>query len=93
MVLCRISSFIRPFRSSAVALNGGGTDKNNTNKDESSKNALRFVPEDFTKFKDQNLTWVDKRAPKKLAPYLKLMRVDRPIGTLKSEWLCLLFRV
>jgi 4-hydroxybenzoate polyprenyltransferase len=32
-------------------------------------------------FKDQNDTWVDRHAPAALRPYLKLTRVDRPIGT------------
>jgi 4-hydroxybenzoate polyprenyltransferase len=38
------------------------------------------------RFPDQRLTWVDTHAPRMLAPYLKLVRVDRPIGT----WLVLL---
>lgn len=37
-------------------------------------------------YKDQNATWVDLYAPRAVAPYLKLARVDRPIGT----WLVLL---
>ena len=32
-------------------------------------------------FRDQNDTWVDRHAPAALQPYLKLARVDRPIGT------------
>ncbi len=31
-------------------------------------------------YKDQNDTWVDRRAPAALQPYLKLIRIDRPIG-------------
>jgi 4-hydroxybenzoate polyprenyltransferase len=37
-------------------------------------------------FKDQNDTWVDRHAPSSMQPYLKLLRIDRPIGT----WLVLL---
>lgn len=37
-------------------------------------------------YKDQNDTWVDRSAPAAMRPYLKLMRIDRPIGT----WLVLL---
>ena len=37
-------------------------------------------------YKDQNNTWVDRYAPIYLIPYLKLTRIDRPIGT----WLVLL---
>jgi len=33
-------------------------------------------------YKDQNDTWVDKSAPSWAKPYLKLARVDRPIGTM-----------
>lgn len=36
---------------------------------------------DQTLFKDQNDTWVDRHAPSSLQPYLKLIRIDRPIGT------------
>ena len=32
-------------------------------------------------FRDQNDTWVDRHAPLWLQPYLKLTRIDRPIGT------------
>ena len=32
-------------------------------------------------FADQNDTWVDRRAPPWLHPYLKLTRIDRPVGT------------
>jgi hypothetical protein len=32
-------------------------------------------------YHDQNDTWVDRRAPAWLRPYLKLTRIDRPIGT------------
>jgi 4-hydroxybenzoate polyprenyltransferase len=42
--------------------------------------------DDLATFKDQNATWVDRRAPPFLVPYLKLTRLDRPIGT----WLVLL---
>jgi hypothetical protein len=31
-------------------------------------------------YKDQNSTWVDNHAPAWAVPYLKLMRIDRPIG-------------
>ncbi|KAA0149602.1 hypothetical protein FNF29_05814 [Cafeteria roenbergensis] len=37
-------------------------------------------------YKDQNDTWVDRSAPEWARPYLKMARVDRPIGT----WLVLL---
>lgn len=37
-------------------------------------------------YRDQNDTWVDRYAPTALKPYLKLIRIDRPIGT----WLVLL---
>lgn len=38
-------------------------------------------PEDLKKkYKDQNDTWVDREVPKWLQPYLKLSRIDRPIG-------------
>ena len=32
-------------------------------------------------YKDQNDTWVDRHAPKSIQPYMKLVRIDRPIGT------------
>ena len=32
-------------------------------------------------YRDQNDTWVDRTASPALRPYLKLMRLDRPIGT------------
>lgn len=44
------------------------------------------VAPDGSLYKDQNDTWVDRSAPAALRPYLKLMRIDRPIGT----WLVLL---
>lgn len=31
-------------------------------------------------YKDQNDTWVDRHVPEVARPYLKLARVDRPIG-------------
>ena len=34
-----------------------------------------------TTYRDQNDTWVDRRAPPALRPFLKLARVDRPIGS------------
>lgn len=37
-------------------------------------------------YRDQNDTWVDRHAPEWLTPYLKLTRIDRPVGT----WLVLL---
>lgn len=33
-------------------------------------------------------TWVDRYAPAKIAPYLKLARLDRPIGTWLLLWPC-----
>lgn len=48
--------------------------------------AIASVSPDGTLYKDQNDTWVDRSAPAALRPYLKLMRIDRPIGT----WLVLL---
>lgn len=33
-------------------------------------------------------TWVDRYAPARLAPYLKLARLDRPIGTWLLLWPC-----
>lgn len=41
---------------------------------------------DMTVYKDQNATWLDRHAPTSMLPYLKLTRLDRPIGT----WLVLL---
>ena len=37
-------------------------------------------------YADQNNTWVDRVAPASVAPYLKLARVDRPIGTSLLLW-------
>jgi len=31
-------------------------------------------------YKDQNDTWVDRSAPSWAKPYLKMARIDRPIG-------------
>lgn len=33
-------------------------------------------------------TWVDRHAPARIAPYLKLARLDRPIGTWLLLWPC-----
>ena len=37
-------------------------------------------------YQDQNNTWVDKHAPESMVPYLKLARMDRPIGTALLLW-------
>ena len=37
---------------------------------------------------DQDFTWVDKYVFPALRPYLKIIRVDRPIGTLLLFWPC-----
>jgi len=37
-------------------------------------------------YADQNNTWVDRLVPASVAPYLKLARVDRPIGTSLLLW-------
>ena len=37
---------------------------------------------------DQDCTWVDKHCPRAARPYLKLARVDRPIGTMLLLWPC-----
>lgn len=42
--------------------------------------------DDKVLFKDQNDTWVDRYAPPAIQPFMKLVRIDRPIGT----WLVLL---
>lgn len=34
------------------------------------------------------LTWIDKHAPPSVRPYLKLARIDRPIGTWLLLWPC-----
>jgi 4-hydroxybenzoate polyprenyl transferase len=39
-------------------------------------------PQEKELYKDQNDTWVDRKAPAWARPYLKLARVDRPIGTM-----------
>lgn len=41
-----------------------------------------------TLYKDQNDTWVDRHAPASIKPYLKLIRIDRPIGTMLLLWPC-----
>ena len=43
---------------------------------------------DDTLYQDQDHTWVDKYCPKAVHPYLKLARVDRPIGTMLLLWPC-----
>ena len=39
-------------------------------------------------YKDQDYTWVDKYMPDSTVPYLKLIRIDRPIGTMLLLWPC-----
>ena len=39
-------------------------------------------------YKDQDHTWVDKHMPDQTIPYLKLIRIDRPIGTMLLLWPC-----
>jgi 4-hydroxybenzoate polyprenyl transferase len=50
--------------------------------------ACRALSRGGEKYRDQNDTWVDRLSPRfaQLVPYLKLVRIDRPIGT----WLVLL---
>ena len=43
---------------------------------------------DDTIYRDQDNTWVDKYCPQLAQPYLKLARVDRPIGTMLLLWPC-----
>ncbi len=38
-----------------------------------------------TLYKDQNDTWVDRHAPASIKPYLKLIRIDRPIGVCERQ--------
>lgn len=38
-----------------------------------------------TLFKDQNDTWVDRHMPAWTQPYCKIMRIDRPIGTIRCS--------
>lgn len=39
---------------------------------------------DAAAYKDQNDTWVDRYAPKAMQPYLKLIRIDRPVGMYRT---------
>ena len=50
-------------------------------KSEGTTEKLRQSQQSPATFADQNDTWVDRHAPLVLQPYLKLARVDRPIGT------------
>lgn len=43
-------------------------------------------PSQTPTYADQNDTWVDRHAPASWVPYLKLARVDRPIGTWLLLW-------
>ena len=49
------------------------------------KKSLTDVPS----YADQNDTWVDRRCPPFVVPYLKLARIDRPVGTWLLLWPCL----
>ena len=45
----------------------------------------------FFKFKplpDSTLNWIEKIIPKKIIPYIRLSRIDRPIGTWLLLWPC-----
>jgi len=48
----------------------------------------RSSSEEEQLFQDRSLTWVDTRCAPALQPYLKLMRIDRPIGTWLLLWPC-----
>ena len=37
--------------------------------------------EDRSLYQDQDSTWVDQHAPPAVRPYLKLVRIDRPVGS------------
>jgi 4-hydroxybenzoate polyprenyltransferase len=39
-------------------------------------------------YQDQDNTWVDRFSPSAARPYLKLIRIDRPIGTMLLFWPC-----
>eukprot|EP00943_MAST-04B_sp_MAST-4B-sp1_P003865 g3865.t1 len=39
-------------------------------------------------YRDQDFTWVDQHMPAPMVPYLKLIRIDRPIGTMLLLWPC-----
>lgn len=46
-------------------------------------------PDDRSLYRDQNDTWVDRHVSPSIGPYLKLARIDRPIGTMLLLWPCL----
>lgn len=54
---------------------------------DSSQGALRrWCADGPAKYADQNNTWVDRHVPPVLVPYMKLARIDRPIGTWLLLW-------
>ena len=54
----------------------------------SSTTADELSAKEMRLFQDRELTWVDRRCTPALQPYLKLMRIDRPIGTWLLLWPC-----
>lgn len=55
---------------------------------EPDKGRVEPTREDLTRYRDQNDTWVDRYVPEAARPYLKLARVDRPIGAIFDPRLC-----
>eukprot|EP00940_MAST-03C_sp_MAST-3C-sp2_P001701 g1701.t1 len=51
--------------------------------------ALAALEKNRELYKDEMDTWVDRVCPQSIVPYLKIARVDRPVGTWLLLWPCL----
>ncbi len=84
----RVSCIFLPHAAAGhVPLSFGPVARTHASRASSSDSPVRqAATEAADMYADQNNTWVDRMVPASVAPYLKLARVDRPIGTSLLLW-------